>query len=154
MTRLGQHVMMLHDATRRSAVARRGGPSTVCTGLYRKTYPSKNCDKIISVCEWKCNEQITFQMATFCFDHESETGFHGSGWTSHYFFVQICPSWLNGCFQWFQIGVWTARDNLLQNRTHSKVHMNDRRTCSISLGNDPCNTSGPHSLCDLNHHPV
>ena len=61
-------------------------------------------------------------MAVFCFDDESEMGFHWSARTPHHFFVQLDPSWLNGCLQGFKFGVVTSWTISLQNRLERKVH--------------------------------
>ena len=66
--------------------------------------------------------RLNFEIAAFCFDDESETGFHWSARKSHHFFVQLGPSWLNDCLQGVQIGVVTSWNILLQNRPDSKVH--------------------------------
>ena len=66
--------------------------------------------------------RLNFEMAAFCFVDECETGFHWSAWTSHHFFVQLSPRWLNDCTQWVKIWVITSWNITLQSRPDSKVH--------------------------------
>ena len=66
--------------------------------------------------------RLNFELAAFCFDDESETGFHWSARTSHRFFVQLGPSWLNDRLQRVLIGVITSLNIPLQNKPANKVH--------------------------------
>ena len=47
--------------------------------------------------------RLNFEMAAFCFEDESETGFHCSARTSHNLFVQLGSSCLNDCLQGVQV---------------------------------------------------
>ena len=80
----------------------------------------------------KCSQnemnRLNFEMAAFCFDDDPETGINWSARTSHHFFVQLGPSWLNDCLQGVQIGVVTSWNIPFQNRPDSKVHGIDIRT--------------------------
>ena len=106
-----------------------------------------------------------FEMAAFFFDDECETGFHWSARTSHHFFVQLGPSWLNDCLQGVQIGVVTSRNISLKNRPDSKVHGINIRAwgCPHLLVHEPSwfGPAPPHGhpkaqgpLCELKHRHV
>ena len=98
-------------------------------------YPSKNSKKnstwrrmkkCFNETFQKCTEvimnRLSFEMAAFCFDDESEIGFHWSARTSHQFFVQLGPSWLTDCLQEDQIGAVLSWNVPLQNRPDRKVY--------------------------------
>ena len=90
-------------------------------------YPSKNSNenntkRRMKKCFYKVFQKysqnimnwLNFELTAFCFDDESETGFHWCAWTSHYFFNQLGPSWLNDYLQAVQIGLVISWNITLQ----------------------------------------
>ena len=77
--------------------------------------------------------RLSFELTSFSFDHESETGLHRSTRTPHHLFVKLGPGWLNGCPEWVQIRVGTSQTIPFHNRPESKVHVIDNRTWAWSI---------------------
>ena len=95
----------------------------------RKIYPSKNSNKNntrrrMKKCLYRTFQmysqnimnRLNFEMAAFCFDDESETGFHWSARPLHYVFIHLGLSWLNDCLQEVPLGMVSSWNIPLQNR--------------------------------------
>ena len=109
--------------------------------------------------------RLNFEIASSCFDGESETCFHWSVWTSHHFNVQLVPSCLNDCLQTLQIGVVRSWNFLLRNRPDSKVQEINIRAWEcphlLVLKHSWFGPAPPHRqpkaqgpMCEVKHRPI